>query len=532
MALPDFTLELFFAKHEFSARFLLCCSDAESSTMSEILALADDEAAGLWQNLTLGYTEAPGLPLLREEIAKQFYRDCSTPLCASHIHCFAGAEEGIYACMRALLNSGDHVVVVTPAYQSLVAIAAAAVHIGESGAIGVSLVDLEVQQGRWVLNIARLRASIHAGTKMVIVNFPHNPTGALLTAAEQLAVVELCREHGLFLFSDEVYRGLERDPSARLPPACTLYDKAFSLGVMSKSLGLAGLRIGWLASQDTDALQRIAGFKHYLSICNSAPSEILSLVRHVSCYTLHCHASCRIAWQIALRAQATLLARNNAVVAVNLRLVETFLAKWGEVFEWIAPAGGCVGFMQFKGFRGSHITLEQLAEALVTKHGCLILPGVHFPAQDAAAYRSYFRFGVGRRNFGECLAHLEMALQQERECCERLTAAALRNAESPWHRLVCNNTIAGGDCCGETYCADFSCDCRLHVCGCGMRFCGCCRSHYGCAGDGPYGVCTLCGGVPQETDTTMRGHHALDDDDGDEAEGLQAAADAEESTAP
>jgi aspartate/methionine/tyrosine aminotransferase len=145
------------------------------------------------------------------------------------------AEEGIYACMRALLVPGDHVVVVTPAYQSLVSIAQAAVRSDERGGVGISLVDLEVRQGRWVLPIEQLRASIRPESKMVVVNFPHNPTGALLTGAEQLEVVELCRKHDLYLFSDEVYRGLERDPAERLPPACTLYAKAFSLGVMSRS---------------------------------------------------------------------------------------------------------------------------------------------------------------------------------------------------------------------------------------------------------------------------------------------------------
>ena len=414
MALDEFSLEVYFARHEFSAkcgrpgieardcrlwsrfsgrRYLLCCSDAETFKMSEILALADDEAAELWENLALGYTEAPGLPLLRAEIAKQLYGQGSTPLSAAHVHCFAGAEEGIYACMRALLVPGDHVVVVTPAYQSLVSIAQAAVRSDERGGVGISLVDLEVRQGRWVLPIEQLRASIRPESKMVVVNFPHNPTGALLTGAEQLEVVELCRKHDLYLFSDEVYRGLERDPAERLPPACTLYAKAFSLGVMSKSLGLAGLRVGWLASQDTDALQRIAGLKHYLSICNSAPSEILSL--------------------IALRSHDRLLERNNAIVSENLRLVETFLREWADHFDWIPPAGGCVGFMRFKDHRDGGVTLEQLAEALVTTHGCLILPGLHFPSQDAAAYRSFFRFGIGRKNFGECLEQLDQALKKE-----------------------------------------------------------------------------------------------------------------------
>jgi aspartate/methionine/tyrosine aminotransferase len=231
---------------------------------------------------------------------------------------------------------------------------------------------------------------------MLIMNFPHNPTGALLTAQEQLEVVELCKELDLWVFFDEVYRGLEMDPSQRLPPMCTLYNKAFSLGVMSKSLGMAGLRVGWLASQDKQALTKIAGYKHYLSICNSAPAEVLSL--------------------IALKQKDQLLDRNNGIIKENMVLVKAFLApdsKYSKYFEWAAPAAGCIGYMRFKGIPGSDMTLSELADTLVTQHGCLLLPGEYFPSSTEGVYNDHFRFGFGRKNFGECLQKLEMALDKE-----------------------------------------------------------------------------------------------------------------------
>ena len=85
---------------------------------------------------------------------------------------------------------------------------------------------------------------------------PHNPTGTLMPRDVLDRVVELCAERGAWLFCDEVYRELEHDPADRLPAACDLYERALSLGSMSKTYGLPGLRLGWLASRDRDALQR------------------------------------------------------------------------------------------------------------------------------------------------------------------------------------------------------------------------------------------------------------------------------------
>jgi len=405
---PEFGLEVYFAQHEFTAKYLLCCSDAETFSVNHILSFADDETRELWSTLTCGYTEAPGNPLLRSEIVKQFYSnevvegEDATNMSMGigdinideNLLCFAGAEEAIYATMRALLTDDDHVVVITPAYQSLLSIASVAVHNEERNGEGITTLDLEVLEGRWTIDMQKLRDAVQPGkTKMIIMNFPHNPTGALLTAEEQAEVACICLQHDIWVFSDEVYCGLELSEARRLPPMCSLYPRALSLGVMSKSFGLAGLRIGWLCSQDTHALAKIAKYKHYLSICNSAPSEILSL--------------------IALRAKESLLERNNSLIAENMSHLELFFnGKWGQYFDWVAPEGGCIGFMRFKGSENNFITLVELADRLVNEFGVLILPGHYFPAHDPKQFVSHFRFGFGRRNFIECLHQFEAALEQ------------------------------------------------------------------------------------------------------------------------
>lgn len=363
-SLEEFDLEIFFAKHEFSAKYLTCCSDAESMKVKELIAMADEECLELWNDLTCMYTESNGMPLLRREIAKDY-----DGLDEDDIFCFSGAEEGIYTAMRVLLGKDDHAVIVTPCYQSLRSVAAA---ICEHTAV-----DLRAEQ-QWEIDFDRLESAIRANTKLIVVNFPHNPTGAYLTTEEQRKLVELCRKNDLLLFSDEVYRGIEALGTQRLPPLATIYEKGMSLGVMSKSLGLAGLRIGWIACKDAEIVRGLSGYKHYLSICNSAPSEVLAL--------------------IALRNKEAILARNTEIFHSNLLVVEEFLkSDAGKNFSWTAPKAGCCGFMAFE----RDVDWEDIANPLVHDHGILTLPGKFF---GGAATANHFRVGLARADFPQVWA--------------------------------------------------------------------------------------------------------------------------------
>ena len=369
MGLDEFELEVYFAKYEFNVKYLLCSSDAETVKMSTLLSAADDECKELWENLSLGYTEAPGLPILREEVAKNY-----EGIGADDILMFAGAEEAIYATMRSLLEPGDHVICILPAYQSLLSVAADVV--GRSNCKGLDLEDID---GSWKFPMKKLRKMISSKTKMVIMNFPHNPTGAMISREEQQEIVEIARENDSWIFFDEVYRGLERNPEDRLPQMCTLYEKALSLGVMSKSLGLPGLRVGWLASKDSSAMTKIANYKHYLSICNSAPSEVLSL--------------------IALRCQDRLLRRIHGIISKNYAIIDRFLNEFGDMFVWNPPKAGCIGLMTLKG----DVDIETFVEKMIEFGSVMVLPGHLFPSVDSGCTRNSFRFGFGRQNFEEAM---------------------------------------------------------------------------------------------------------------------------------
>ena len=206
MRIADFALERYFARWEFAVEHLLCASDVQGVPMGELLALADDETRGLWDGLTLGYTESTGHPLLRREIAGLY-----EGLDAEDVLVFAGAEEAIFCLMNVLPGPGDHVVVTWPGYQSLFEVARAA------GA-DVTLHELHETDG-WALDVDRLLASLTPATRLVVVNAPHNPTGMLPTAGEWAALTAALETRGIHLLADEVYRWLEFDDADRLPPA-------------------------------------------------------------------------------------------------------------------------------------------------------------------------------------------------------------------------------------------------------------------------------------------------------------------------
>lgn len=367
-----FKLEEYLSKYEFSARYLLCCSDSESFSMSEIIELAGSQEKDLWSNLRLGYTEANGLPALRETVAHELYPGLES----DNILMFAGAEEGIFCALNSLIVAKDHVIVLTPCYQSLLEI---------PNFKGAEVTEVELKEtNNWRIDLNTIRDSMRPNTKCIIINFPHNPTGQVIEEEELQSLVDLCASQDIWLFSDEVYRLLGKPREHWAPPAASIYDKALSLGVMSKAFGMAGLRIGWVACQNKDLLKKIEQMKHYTSICNSAPAEILSL--------------------ISLKSKEKILQRNNKIVFDNLKLLDKFFIKYSHLFEWVRPQGGCVGFVRYKG-PGS---VDSFCSRLLNKQNVLLMPSSIYDYQN-----NYFRIGFGRKNMPECLDQLKEFLRHE-----------------------------------------------------------------------------------------------------------------------
>ena len=359
--LPDFRLETYFAQWEFKARHHMTASDAQTLSLSDLLLLADAEDREAWDKLTLGYTETWGAPALRRIVAATY-----AGLGAENILCFAGAEEGLYCAMLALLGPDDHAIVTVPNYQSMESVPV-------SICSSVSGVALRPENG-WALDLDDVRVALRPNTRLIAVNFPNNPTGAVASRETFDGIVTLCAERGIHLFNDEVYRGLERESARQLPQAAEVYDRGVSLNVMSKAYGLPGLRIGWIASRDQTLLARMERMKHYLSICNSAPSEVLA--------------------RIALKARNQLLRKNRDLCVKNLAHLGRFFANYPDLYEWSEPDGGCVGFALYKGRDG----VEEHCRSLLRQSGVLLLPSPLFHSGLLPVPLDRFRVGFGRLN--------------------------------------------------------------------------------------------------------------------------------------
>jgi aspartate/methionine/tyrosine aminotransferase len=368
MNLPPFKLERFFAKYEFNTEYLLCSSDCESMTIADLLAL-EPGAAEKFQNVWLGYTESQGSPTLRAEICK-LYETISPDEILVH----TGAEEAIFTFMFSTFKEYDHIIVHSPGYQSLADAARGA-------GCDVSLWKAR-EENSWALDLDELRHLMRSKTKAIVINTPHNPTGYLMPRADYDAVHKFAQENKLLVFSDEVYRESEYDPAVRLPAGCDYGEHAVSLGVTSKTYGLAGLRIGWVATKNKTIYEKMASLKDYTTICNSAPSEFLA--------------------EVALRNRNKLVERNVNIIKENISIVEGLFARQAERFSWVRPQAGSMAFPRYRGGN-----VEKFCDELVNKAGVLLLPGTVYDDSN-----NHFRLGLGRKNLPQAVERLEAFLSK------------------------------------------------------------------------------------------------------------------------
>ncbi len=366
MKLDPFKLERYFAQYEFSAPYILCASDCESMSLGDLLAFEPD-AHDRFKSLRLGYSEPAGAPDLRRAAATLY--DTVT---ADQILVHSGAEEAIFNFMNTALAPGDHVIVHAPYYQSLGEVARG---------VGANVSEWrgDPEKG-WTLDIDVLKNILTERTRLVVVNFPHNPTGFLPSPEFVTELSNISDRRGFIVFSDEVYRGLELEPSGRPPAMADINDRAVSLGVMSKTYGLAGLRIGWIATRNKSVLEDLSAFKDYTTICNSVPSEFLAA--------------------LALRHAGSIAERNLRIIRNNLDLIDMFFAGHKDRFAWRRPAAGSIAFPALIQGR-----VDEFCADLVRKAGVLLLPGTLYGSD----YNS-FRIGFGRKNVPEALEQLDAYL--------------------------------------------------------------------------------------------------------------------------
>ena len=283
--------------------------------------------------------------------------------------------EGIYLVARAALDPGDEVIVLTPAYDALINMFEHVV-----GASNVRKWQFVPGEQRWQLDIDQLRQLITPRTKMLVVNFPHNPTGYLPTQEQMDELVDLVDKNNLILFCDEMYYGLIHSGTTAIQSAADSTKRAIVLSGLSKTYGLPGLRTGWLIIQDEALRQNIVNWKFYTSICASAPSEFLAMA----------------AWKV----RNQLRERSIAQIERNLQFADAFFHRWPQLFRWRKPMAGSIALV------GMNVpSVTAYAAQLAQEAGVLILPAVTLGSDD-----QHMRMGFGRSAFGDALERFEAYL--------------------------------------------------------------------------------------------------------------------------
>jgi aspartate/methionine/tyrosine aminotransferase len=224
--------------------------------------------------------------------------------------------------------------------------------------------------------------------RLLILNTPHNPTGRHFDTPTLTSVLELARRGGVRVLVDEAYAGAELD-GARTPSAAELDPTAVALGLVSKALGLPGLRIGWLLSRDRELLRAAERVKDYTTICAPAPAEMLAT--------------------LALRNRERLLTRTRSLLETNAELLADFMARHGRWFVAAPAEAGSICFPRVA--RGAPLSAPTLCRRAREEAGVLLAPGTHFgtgpPADAPDPVARAFRVGFGRAAFGVGLRRFE-----------------------------------------------------------------------------------------------------------------------------
>jgi aspartate/methionine/tyrosine aminotransferase len=328
-------------------------SGAEPPTTAELLALDGPEATARYLALGLDYIENPGGDALRAAVAHMH-----AGLGPHQVRITTGASEAILLLLWTQLQPGDNLVVADPCYQSHAEVA-------ETLGAEVRRLALRPEEG-WKPDPERLARLLDHHTRLVILNYPHNPSGAALNGAELATLVHTTEKAGALFVADEVFRLIALDGTP-MPSASEISARAVAIGDLSKPWGLGGLRVGWLAGRNTQVLRAVSEARDYATMCCSAPAEFLA--------------------EIALRHSQSLLAPRLVTARANRAALAAWIDASRGLLRWQPPSAGYTAWIQLP--TGVHA--EPLCRHLAQEHSVLLLPGSVFGQH----YEGLVRIGTG-----------------------------------------------------------------------------------------------------------------------------------------
>lgn len=360
-----------------------CCdslSVADLVSLSQPAALDGASVASpLSTSMKLTYGAIQGTPALRSNIAA-LYSDAGFNLSPDRVVVYNGAIGANFVLLYTLVAPGDHVVCVYPTYQQLYDVPA-------SLGADVSLWRLRAEDG-WVPDLAELRRLVRADTKLIILNNPNNPTGVPIPESVLRGVVDIARERGITVFSDEVYRPLFHSLplSSPTPPPTLLalgYEKAVVSGSMSKAFALAGLRLGWVATNSAEIAERCMAARDYTTISVGRLDDAVA------------------SFALSESVVGNLLKRNEDLARTNLEVMDKFVKRHGKdgegngkwVVEWIRPTAGTTAFVKFvERETGEPVDDAAFCDGVLKAINVLIVPG-RWCFGQRADFKGYVRIG-------------------------------------------------------------------------------------------------------------------------------------------
>jgi aspartate/methionine/tyrosine aminotransferase len=372
--IEPFQLERWMTKYEVDITWDIAESGIYPMSSRELLELLprDKRESELERllDLRLGYSEACGSAELRGLIAATY--ENTSP---DNILITTGAIEANFLLFNELLSAGDHLVAVSPAYQQLHSVAKA---------IGCEVALWALRdEGEFRFDLNDLRALVTPETRMIVVNSPHNPTGAMLSKEQLEEIYTLAEELDAWVLSDEAYRWLDLPGSPPLaPPMRNLGTRAISTGTFSKPFGLPGLRIGWIAAPE-DVVRRCWGLRDYISLSPGKLNDALAV--------------------LAFRHRDQIVERTRRIVAENIPFATRWFAENVDLVSWTPPQGGILALMKYK----LDLPSLELANRLAEDYSVMLAPG------SAFGYEGYLRIGVGNTPalFAEGLRQTERCLR-------------------------------------------------------------------------------------------------------------------------
>jgi aspartate/methionine/tyrosine aminotransferase len=357
MQLKPFLLDIWLDRYEHGIDFNLAASTGPAWTVNDILALADEETRHRFLTHKLVYSRPAGADTLREAIAEM------QRVPVESVQIVTGASEALLVLMWLAAEPGANVILPLPGFTTFSAL---------PESLGLETRFYRVcRENGFRIDLEEIKRLTDSKTKLILVNSPHNPTGAIIGDAEMEALHNFTAKRGIQLVSDEVYHpiyhGKQTESAARLPHVTVIAD-------LSKAFSIAGVRTGWMIEHDAERRQQYWTARAYFSISNTTTGEMLS--------------------EIAIRNRDAVLGKTQEIATRNLKLLERFMGEHGDVLGWIPPQGGMTAFPWLVSGRNARPFCQAAAE-----RGILLAPGDCFDAP------SHFRLGFAAAgdNFAKAL---------------------------------------------------------------------------------------------------------------------------------